>query len=65
MSKGKMMMGALLAVAEAGNMMRGLDDKTPRPRMDVSKGTTLPGKEWRRRKKRNKMAKHSRRQNRK
>lgn len=56
-----MKMGALQLAAIAAAMEAATLDKTPRPRMDVSKPATLSS----RRKRRRALAKHSRRQNRK
>lgn len=63
-SKGK----ALAMIGIAAALMESIDqvvyDQTPRPRMDTSKPATLTTKEWKRRKRRLEITKHSRRQNR-
>lgn len=64
MKYGKMMMGAMALAAIAASTESTLFDKTPRPRMDVSKSSSLSGKEIKKRKVRNKMARRSRKANR-
>lgn len=63
--KSKALVIAGLAAAMTDSIDKLIYDKTPGPRVDTSKPATLSLREWKKRRRKLKISKHSRKQNRK